>query len=117
MNILDHLHNFCEFGANDGRLGPAHISLYMALFDFWREQQFVSPFYISRAELMRLAKINGNATYQKCIKDLDELGYIRYKPSHKPQKGSEVSMVDLTKMILKTDDNTALEKFSTACFP
>jgi len=117
MNILDHLHNFCEFGAKDGRLGPAHISLYMALFDFWRGQQFVSPFYISRAELMRLAKINGNATYQKCIKDLDELGYIWYNPSHNPHKGSEVSMVDLTKMILTEDMHTSSEKFSTTCFP
>jgi hypothetical protein len=83
----------------------------MALFDFWREHQFVNPFTISRARLMQLSKINGNATYQKCIKELDELGYILYRPSHNANKGSEVSMVDLTKMICKDENGTRQKVF------
>ena len=39
---------------------------------------------------MEGAKINGLATFHKCIKDLNEFGYIRYLPSRNPTVSSQV---------------------------
>ena len=46
-----------------------------------------------RAELMRLSKISGIATYHKYIKELAEGGYIVYKPSYDPNVMNEVILV------------------------
>lgn len=45
-------------------------------------------------ELMRQAKISGMATYHKCMRDLNELGYIRYIPSYNPILGSLVYVLN-----------------------
>lgn len=44
---------------------------------------------------MRGAKIFGLATYHKCIKDLNDFGYISYQPSYNPRVGSRVYLVRL----------------------
>jgi hypothetical protein len=41
---------------------------------------------------MRLAKISGVATYHKAIRELDEYGYIDYKPSYNHNKGSLIQI-------------------------
>ncbi|MGN6602467.1 MAG: hypothetical protein ACTHK8_08435 [Ginsengibacter sp.] len=82
---------------NDNRIGPTHISLYMALFYFYVLNQFQNPVLINRASVMRGAKIFGLGTYHKCIKDLNEFGYISYQPSYNPRVGSRVYLVRLEK--------------------
>lgn len=77
---------------DDDRLNPAHISLYLALFQFWNLSRFRNPVSICRADAMRLSKIGSRATYHKCIKDLHNWGYLEYMPSHNPYKGSRVYM-------------------------
>jgi hypothetical protein len=42
---------------------------------------------------METAKISGIATFHKCIKDLDELGYISYLPSRNPAVNSRVYLL------------------------
>jgi hypothetical protein len=39
---------------------------------------------------MAFSKVASIATYHKCIKELDEYGYIRYQPSYHPKLGSQV---------------------------
>jgi hypothetical protein len=76
--------------AKDQRLVATHVSLFTALFIQWQRSSFHSPFAVTRRELMAHSKIASVATYHKCIRQLDEFGYIRYQPSFHPAKGSLV---------------------------
>lgn len=44
---------------------------------------------------MRVSKICSNATYHKCIKELNDYGYLEYIPSFNPYKGSLVNLFNL----------------------
>ena len=90
MNYIRHLTGFYEKIHEDSRLNPTHISLYLALFQFWNLNHFQNPISISRHEMMKLSKIAAYGTYHKCIKDLQDFGYIEYLPSFNPYKGSLV---------------------------
>ena len=74
----------------DRRLMATHISLFTALFVQWQHNDFISPFQVTRKELMAHSRIASIATYHKCIRELDEYRYIRYYPSYHPVKGSLV---------------------------
>jgi len=76
--------------SKDQRLMATHVSLFTALFIQWQYFSFASPFAITRRELMAHSKIASIATYHKCMKQLDEFGYIRYQPSYHPKQGSLV---------------------------
>jgi hypothetical protein len=76
--------------SGDDGLMATHVSLFTALFIQWQRNNFVSPFPITRRELMRHSKIASVATYHKCIRQLDDYGYIRYQPNYHPHKGSLV---------------------------
>ena len=94
MNYILQLSGFFQKVAVDSRLNPTHVSLYMAVFQFWIAERFQNPVSISRQELMRISKISAKATYHKCIKDLHNFGYIQYLPSYNPFKGSLVYLFD-----------------------
>jgi len=74
----------------DTHLLATHISLCTALFACWQKNDFISPFPVTRKQLMVFSRIASVATYHKCIKELDEYGYIRYQPSFHPKMGSLV---------------------------
>jgi len=74
----------------DDRLLPTHLSLFTGLFVCWQRNGFTSPFAVTRKTLMTFSKVASIATYHKCIKELDEYGYIRYQPSYHPKLGSQV---------------------------
>jgi hypothetical protein len=74
----------------DDRLLPTHLSLFTGLFVCWQRNSFTSPFSVTRKTLIAFSKIASIATYHKCIKELDEYGYIRYQPSYHPKLGSQV---------------------------
>ena len=93
MEELKALIDFYSAIQNDNRIGPTHISLYLALFYFYVLNHFQNPVLITRAGVMHRAKICGLATYHKCIKDLSDFGYISYKPSYNPMVGSTVHLV------------------------
>ncbi|QCX52485.1 transcriptional regulator [Elizabethkingia sp. JS20170427COW] len=92
MNYIRHLTGFYDKIQQDERLNPTHISLYLALFQFWNINHFQNPISISRNEMMRLSKISALGTYHKCIKELQTFGYIEYIPSFNPYKGSLVNL-------------------------
>ena len=94
LNIHKHaLSSYFERIALDERLFPTHISLFMALFYFSSGEQPGIPFQISRPKLMRFSRIRSIATYHKNIKDLRAYGYIEYKPSWHPQKGTQIRLI------------------------
>ena len=92
INYIQHLSTFFGMIYEDGRLSPAHISLYMALFQFWNINRFQNPISICRGEVMNLSKIGSKATYTRCLKELHEWGFIQYTPSFNPIKGSLVNL-------------------------
>jgi len=97
VNYIQHLTGFYELIASDNRLTTAHVSLYMALFQFWNLNRFQNPISISRNEMMEISKIGSTNTYTKCLKELDKYGYIQYLPSFNPLKGSTVNLFDFNK--------------------
>lgn len=90
MNYIRHLTGFFEKVTQDRLLNATHISLYIAIFQFWNLNRFRNPISISRDELMRISKISSKATYHKCLKLLHAHGYLRYEPSYNPYRGSHV---------------------------
>jgi hypothetical protein len=116
MNYILQLTGFFQKVAADDRLNPTHVSLYMAIFQFWNAGRFQNPVSISRQELMRISKICAKATYHKCIKDLHAYGYIQYLPSFNPFKGSLVYLFDfqssakLVSVSNRTNIETSIEQ-------
>ena len=96
MNYIKHLTGFFEKVASDKTLNPTHVSLYIALFQFWNCNRFKNPISINRDEVMRISKISSKATYHKCLKNLHSLGYINYEPSYNPFKGSHVILFNFS---------------------
>jgi hypothetical protein len=94
MNYIKHLTGFFEKVAKDKLVNATHVSLYMALFQFWNCNRFKNPISISRDEVMRISKISAKATYHKCLKALHSQGYINYEPSYNPFRGSHVFMIN-----------------------
>src|SRR5690349_3060513 len=76
----------------DERINVWHISIYIALLYLWRQNKFKNPVSITRKLVMQLAHINSIATYHKCIKQLQEFGYINYTPNYNALFGSSVSI-------------------------
>ena len=81
MELFPFLTTFYKKANDDNRLGATHISLYMALVQQWNLIGGKNPFPIQRETVMKAAKINARLTYNKCINNLQEFGYIKYLPS------------------------------------
>ncbi len=112
MNYIKHLTGFFEKVAVEKTLNPPHVSLYIALFQFWNCNRFKNPISISRDEVMRISKISSKATYHKCLKNLHSLGYINYEPSYNPFKGSHVYLFNFSddlKPIQKSERKPKIE--------
>ena len=92
MNYIKQLNAVMFQVAEDDRLNPTHVSLYLALFQLWNLNRFNNPISINRAEVMKISKIGSKGTYHKCIKDLHNWSYFEYKPSFNPLKGSKIYM-------------------------
>lgn len=114
MNYIRHLTGFYDRIQQDDRLNPTHISLYLALFQFWNLNHFQNPISISRNEMMRLSKISALGTYHKCIKQLQEFGYIEYIPSFNPYKGSLVNLHNFENSEIQNLNKKRIKKQTTS---
>ena len=108
MNYIKHLNSVFQKFYEDSRLNPSHISLYLALFQFWNMHRFPKVFFIDREETMKLAKIGSKTTYHRALGNLDTWDYIDYLPSYNPFKGSQVKMA-----IFWTGTEEAMDKHET----
>jgi len=93
MNYIRHMNGFFMRMAEDQRMTSYHISLYMALFQVWNLSRFQNSFAIVREEMMQLSRIGSVNTYARCIKQLQEWGYIRYVPTSNMYVGSHVTCI------------------------
>jgi replication initiation and membrane attachment protein DnaB len=82
MELFPAMTRFYEAIDDDVRIGTTHISLYMALLQQWNLNGGINPVIIVRVTIMKVAKINARYTYNKCMKNLHEFGYIKYIPSN-----------------------------------
>ena len=104
MNYIKHLTGFFNSIAREKTLNPTHISLYITIFQCWNINRFKNPFTITRDEIMRGSKIASTATYHKCIKDLQRLGYLEYKPSFNPYTGTLITIQNLQDNTMPKND-------------
>ena len=81
MELFPPLTGFYNAIADDARIGATHISIYMALLQEWNMNGGKNPIIIIRSSIMKTAKINARYTYNKCVNNLQEFGYITYRPS------------------------------------
>lgn len=90
MTEVKEITEFMDRAWSDSRLGPMHVSLYMAILYCWLQQGGAGPARVSGKELMPLAKIGGSTPMYKSLRELHEFGYIRYQPSFNPAEKSKV---------------------------
>ena len=90
MNNLAEVSLFMERIQSDPRIGPLHISLYMAIVFVWARQGRPSRVQVSARDLKPVAKIAGGAPFYRCMKQLHRYGYIVYEPSFNPAEKSRI---------------------------
>jgi hypothetical protein len=81
MELAEYITGFMKIIAEDPRIGPRHISLFLAILHFYHVQNSGNPVRVFSRELRKQAKINSVRDYYRCMRDLKEFGYIRYMPS------------------------------------
>ncbi|MEO8405026.1 MAG: hypothetical protein ABI480_10535, partial [Chitinophagaceae bacterium] len=79
QKTIDCVCSFYIAAIADKRIGTTHISLFMALLYLWYHCDLQIPLLVTRQMVMPVAGIRGRATYHKCIKELEEFGYIKYE--------------------------------------
>lgn len=95
MNYIRHLNAFFSFVRSDNRLTSSHVSLYLALFQYWNFNRFNNPFPVYRENIMQISKIGSKNTYHKCMKHLHNIEYIIYHPPTSKFKPVKISMKKL----------------------
>lgn len=95
MELFPPLTEFYKAIGEDARVGATHISLYMALLQQWNLSGGRNPFSIERDIIMKAAKINARYTYNRCMNNLQEFGYISYLPSSNQFTNSTVYLKGL----------------------
>lgn len=82
--------------ATDRRINVWHIGILLAIADLSYHEGGSNPVTVTRKLVMRLSHIRSLATYHKCIKQLQEYGYINYFPSY--------NYYDKTRIALNSED-------------
>lgn len=77
---VDLLTGFFSAIEPDARITTAHISIYISLLYVLSQNGNENPVAVARYTLLQLSKTS-RTTYQKCIKELHEFGYLKYFPS------------------------------------
>lgn len=87
------LNNYFEAYLRDERLGVWHLALLVAVTLLAVKQRRLNRVRVTRYKLMKLSHITTLPTYHKYFKELQELGYIRYRPSYHPGQHSEIDII------------------------
>lgn len=106
MNYIRHLNAFFSFVRSDNRLTSSHVSLYLALFQYWNFNRFENPFSVYRENIMQISKIGSKNTYHKCIRELHQAKYIIYSP---PSSRFQPVTIRMLRLDVK-EDKTPIEQ-------
>lgn len=91
---LRQLIGFLIRASGDPGMGPHHVAVYMALFQQWCLNNAKNPIPVTQSRMREITKV-GRTTYHKCMRELEEYGYIKYVRSYSPVLGSLVYLVEL----------------------
>jgi len=84
------LEQFFKAIQSDFRIGKTHIAIYFAILYQWERAGNPVPLKVFSREIMNIAKIEACSTYHRCLKDLDNFGYLQYQPSYKKNDPSKL---------------------------
>jgi len=76
----------------DPRLNVWHLALLVAILQLGFKQGQSKMIKVSRSRLMLLSHINTLPTFHKYFKQLQNFGYVKYKPSYHPDYRSEIEL-------------------------
>lgn len=107
MRAIEHILDFLRSARTDGRIRPLHISLYLALYQYWVLSDCINPVLISRRKIMEIAKVKSIVSYHKGMQELCAFGYISYTPSFDPRIRTTVYLMVLEKKAVSNE--TALQ--------
>ncbi|ALU27406.1 hypothetical protein [Myroides odoratimimus] len=93
MSISNKLLRYIVELKNDAKLNVWHFALLLGIVQFAFIQKQCKLIRISRRKLMKYAHITTLPTYHKYLKELQELGYIKYTPSYHPDMRSTVELL------------------------
>lgn len=89
---LEQLDIFFKRIAHDPRIGISHISVFCAILQL-SIAGGQGPALFRSEEVMRVSKISGLATYHRCIRELNDYGYLRYEPSFNHRKKNKAYFI------------------------
>lgn len=92
MEVSVLIRDFMQRTTGDARIGPVHLSLYLAILYVFIQQGGQVPISVYSRDMMRLVHISP-MTYHKYMRELKEYGYIGYVPSFNPVLGSLVYLL------------------------
>ena len=90
--VLDELLDYLAIIEEDSRLNVWHFALLSAILYLGYRQGQKKTIQVSRSKIMALSHIHTLPTYHKYFKQLQEMGYIIYRPSYHPGYRSEVEI-------------------------
>lgn len=90
---LDDLIKYLIAFEKDKKLNVWHFSILNAILCLGFIQGEDKIIRVSRRKIMAIAHINTIPTYHKYFKQLQEMGYIQYRPSYHPGYRSEVELL------------------------
>lgn len=91
--IADEFMDYLSVFTKDNRLNVWHFSLLIAILYLGYQQHQRMVITVSRSRIMALSHINTLPTYHKYFKQLQDFGYIQYKPSYHPGYRSEIEII------------------------
>jgi hypothetical protein len=92
MQVNEILYYFKEI-EKDSRLNVWHVAILIAILVMALQQGRSFGIKVSRSKIMAKSHVNTLPTYHKYFKELQELGYICYRPSYHPGVRSEIDFL------------------------
>lgn len=96
---FDVLKGYMRLLENDRKLNVWHHALMNAILHLACLQNQYRVIRVSRRRLMALSHIATLPTYHKYFRELQEMGYIIYRPSFDPRYRSEVELLLKVKVV------------------
>lgn len=84
-----------DYYKHDRRLKVWHFALLVGLYVVAIRQRRITRIKISRSMVMAVSHIDTAPTYHKYLKELNEYGYVQYRPSYHPGIRTEVDLIIL----------------------
>lgn len=94
METLKPLSDFFKAIEDDYRISITHTSIYVSLLHYRADRGFINPIQPYRYDIMDIAKISSPKTYHKCMRELNEYGYIKYESTCKRNQRNKIYFLE-----------------------